>query len=86
MNVDTTTAESLASFAADGFVSLRQFVGGEEVAALRANVDRFITDVVPQMLPEQIFYEHKNDPATLKQQLILVFLLVASQLELFVRL
>ena len=67
MNVDTAKAESLVSFAADGFVALRQFVGGEEMAALRANVDRFIRDVIPQMPPEQVFYEDKNDPATLKQ-------------------
>jgi phytanoyl-CoA hydroxylase len=54
-------------FDKDGFVALRQFGHGEELADLMANVDRFIRDVVPNMPLEQVYYEDKNNRATLKQ-------------------
>jgi phytanoyl-CoA hydroxylase len=63
----TTTNEVLLSFEAAGFVAFPQFVIGDELAELIANVDRFITDIVPQMQPECVFYEDKHDAATLKQ-------------------
>ncbi|MDC0937044.1 phytanoyl-CoA dioxygenase family protein [Pirellulales bacterium] len=54
-------------FEKDGFVALRQFIGGDELAELMANLDRFIRDVVPSMPSEQVYYEDKNDWTTLKQ-------------------
>lgn len=63
----TTNAELLNAFKTDGFVALPQFVIGEELTELLAHVDRFISDIVPQLPPEQVFYEDKDNPATLKQ-------------------
>ncbi len=63
----TSNAELLRAFHTDGFVALPQFVGGEELTELLAQVDRFIRDTVPQMPREQIFYEDKDNAATLKQ-------------------
>ena len=54
-------------FERDGFVFLPQFVSGEGLADLLAHLDRFISDIVPQLYPEQVFYEDKSNPATLKQ-------------------
>ena len=55
------------AFDADGYVALRQFIRERELAELTANVDRFVRDVAPTMPPEHVFYENKNEPATLKQ-------------------
>ncbi len=63
----TSNAELLRAFHTDGFVALPQFVRGEELAELHAKVDRFIQDTVPQMPREKLFYEDKDDAATLKQ-------------------
>jgi phytanoyl-CoA hydroxylase len=55
------------SFKADGFAAIPQFFVGEELSELIDNVDRFINDVVPKMPSQQVFYENKQDPTTLKQ-------------------
>ncbi len=65
--MDTTNAKLMQKFKADGFVALRKFIAGEELTELIENVDRFIEKIVPQLPPEQLFYEDKNDAATLKQ-------------------
>ncbi len=66
--IDSTShAELMRDFDADGFVALPQFVSGEELSELLAHVDRFIQVIVPRLPPEQVFYEDKNEPATLKQ-------------------
>lgn len=57
----------LQRFATDGFVALRQFIAGDELRDLIGHVDCFIEKVVPRMPVEQIFFEDRNDPATLKQ-------------------
>ncbi len=67
MKTATTDSEWMNRFTADGFVAVRQFVGGKELTELIAHVDRFIEQIVPGIPPEQVFYEDKNDPATLKQ-------------------
>jgi len=67
MNPDAKGDELLERFDADGFVVVRRFVVGEELRELVAQVDRFVRDVVPQMPPEQVFFEAKHDRATLKQ-------------------
>lgn len=46
MNEATTNADLLQSFEADGFVAFRQFVVGEELSELIANVDRFIKEII----------------------------------------
>ena len=54
-------------FRADGYVVLPQFINEQEVGELQDNVARFITDVAPAMPREQVFFEDKQDAATLKQ-------------------
>ena len=63
----TSNSELMRDFERNGFVALPQFVSGVELSELIAHVDRFIRDIVPQLPPEQVFYEDKHNPATLKQ-------------------
>jgi len=56
-----------SDFENDGFVAIRHFLHGEELAELMTNVERFIRDIVPTMPPEHVFYEDKSDRSTLKQ-------------------
>lgn len=67
MNQHEVSREVHQRFDADGFVTLRQFVNGAGRRELLANVDRFVRQVVPQLPSEHVFFEDKNDPATLKQ-------------------
>jgi phytanoyl-CoA hydroxylase len=67
MSTTKSNAELLKAFKTDGYVALPQFVGGQELTELLAHVDRFIRNIVPRLPPEQVFYEDKNDEATLKQ-------------------
>ena len=62
-----SSAELKKRFECDGFVALRQFLNGDELAELFARVERFIRDIVPRLPIEQVFFEDKSDPATLKQ-------------------
>jgi phytanoyl-CoA hydroxylase len=57
----------LTQLSNDGYALLPQFISGDELTVLLANVQRFVSDVVPQIAAEQVFYEDKQDPATLKQ-------------------
>ena len=50
-----------------GFVHCRSFFSPDQIASVRTEVDRVIRDVVPQMPPEQVFYEQTSDHSTLKQ-------------------
>ena len=67
MTQTISNAELARNFESDGFVALPQFVNGQDMTELLENVDRFIRDIVPQLPPEQVFYEDKNDVTTLKQ-------------------
>lgn len=60
-------AALLEGFQADGYVALPQFVKGQEMAELLGHVDRFVHGTIPQLPPEQVFYENKDAPGTLKQ-------------------
>ncbi len=62
-----STIDALHEFNKDGFVAFPQFVVGEELTELIQNVGRFIKDVVPRLPDEHVFYEDRNDAATLKQ-------------------
>ena len=55
------------AFDRDGYVFLKGFLSAQEMAALQSQIDRFIADVVPTLPREQVFYEDKNRPDTLKQ-------------------
>lgn len=61
------TSTPLERFREEGFVALPRFFSGSEMVDLIANVNRFINDVVPHLPDEHVFYEDKNDTATLKQ-------------------
>jgi len=62
--MDTRTLEK---FQADGFLVIREFYLDEDLNELLDNVNRFVRDIAPGMRPEQVFYENKEDPGTLKQ-------------------
>ena len=67
MTASTSEQGLRQRFHGDGLVALPQFVSGHEMAKLIANVDRFVKDVVPGLPAEHVFYEVRNDAATLKQ-------------------
>lgn len=67
MTTNKSQDEQRERFLDDGYVALPQFVGGHEMVELIANVDRFITDIVPGLAAEHVFYEDTNDVTTLKQ-------------------
>lgn len=67
MNSSDAKQELRHRFREDGFVALPQFLSETEVGELRENVARFINHVAPTMPREEVFYEDKNDPTTLKQ-------------------
>lgn len=55
------------SFDEDGFVVIRGFLDGEELAGMNTNIDRYIREIVPGLEPSEVFYEDKGRPETLKQ-------------------
>lgn len=54
-------------FESDGFVALPGFLAGAELNEWLERVARFVREIVPQMPAEQVFFEDRHDPATLKQ-------------------
>lgn len=54
-------------FKKDGYVFIPGFLKPDEVAKISQNFNRVIKDVVPGMPPNIVFFEDKEDPATLKQ-------------------
>jgi phytanoyl-CoA hydroxylase len=54
-------------FDVDGFVVLPGYVRGQQLEDLQTKVADFIRDVVPTMPGEKVFFEDKQQPATLKQ-------------------
>ncbi|MFT5366311.1 MAG: phytanoyl-CoA hydroxylase [Candidatus Latescibacterota bacterium] len=50
-----------------GYVVLRGFLSVDEVADVRRELDRYIAHVIPTIPVDCVFYEDKDDPATLKQ-------------------
>jgi phytanoyl-CoA hydroxylase len=55
------------SFDRDGYVIVRQLLTPAEFNDLRANLDRYITKVVPTLPDKDAFYDDKKRPETLKQ-------------------
>ena len=64
MNV---TDAQKTDFARDGFVLLRGYLSAAETAAVNANIDRFIVEVLPTAPENTAFYEDKDDPASIKR-------------------
>ncbi|PSL27176.1 phytanoyl-CoA dioxygenase family protein [Dyadobacter jiangsuensis] len=54
-------------FEEDGYVFLPGFLSEEEVAEVNRRLEDFIENTVPGLPVSDVFYEDKNDPATLKQ-------------------
>ncbi|MEO2030959.1 MAG: phytanoyl-CoA dioxygenase family protein [Planctomycetaceae bacterium] len=67
MTGSISDADRLRKLETAGFVALLQFVSGEDFNELLTHVERFIQDIVPRLPAEHVFYEDKNNPATLKQ-------------------
>ncbi|MCB1122490.1 MAG: phytanoyl-CoA dioxygenase family protein [Verrucomicrobiae bacterium] len=55
------------SFDEDGFVVIRGFLDAEEVKEMKANIDRYVRDIIPVLESTEVFYEDKHRPETLKQ-------------------
>src|SRR5262245_22463752 len=56
-----------ASCDRDGFVVVRGFLPGDELAILQKNLERYIREVVPTLSDSEAFYEDRSRPETLKQ-------------------
>ncbi len=56
-----------SAFDRDGFVIVPQLLDADEFAALRANLDRYIREVVPTLPDSEAFYLDRSRPETLKQ-------------------
>jgi len=67
MHTEESNTQLLNAYRTDGFAALPGFIGGDELDQLIANVDRFISEIVPNLPPEDAFYEERSDPKTLKQ-------------------
>lgn len=60
--------ESLkADYDRDGFVIVRQLLDVSDFAELRANLERYIRDIVPSLPDGDAFYDDRSRPETLKQ-------------------
>ncbi len=59
--------DSISRYHEDGFVSFPGFIAGDLLSELIANVERFISDIVPRLPPEKVFYDDKHDRSSLKQ-------------------
>lgn len=64
----TTRHPELArTFEQQGFVAYPQFLSARKMVELLSHLGRFIDQIVPQLPAEQVFYEDKQNPASLKQ-------------------
>lgn len=59
--------QALQAYARDGYLALSGFLTAAEVEEARESVARFISDRVPQLPREQVFYETLGQTDTLKQ-------------------
>lgn len=60
-------AQIKRDFDRDGFVVVRSFLVGPPFAELKAQLDRYVREVVPTLPPEDAFYHDRRRPETLKQ-------------------
>ena len=51
----------------NGWVAVRGFLDGGEVAGLRKEIDRYIEEVVPTVPEYEVMYDVKGQPETLKR-------------------
>jgi phytanoyl-CoA hydroxylase len=55
------------SFDKDGYIYIPSFLSKENIDLINKKLERFIKEVVPNIQPEDAFYEEKSDASTLKQ-------------------
>lgn len=55
------------NFETNGFVLVPNFCKSEELAKIDSALARFVGNLIPTLPPEEVFYEDKEDPRTLKQ-------------------
>ena len=67
MSYGNDDAQLLKDFERDGYVAFRPLISVQEVRSLKAEIERFVRDVVPTMPTAQVYYEDKSDTSTLKQ-------------------
>jgi phytanoyl-CoA hydroxylase len=65
--MSTPYASLKQSFDADGFVIVRGLFSSAEVDGLRAEVDRYVREVVPTLPPDAAFYDDRARPETLRK-------------------
>jgi len=68
MNKNTKLdAQWKKSFDEDGYIVIRGFLDVDEIAEMKANIARYISEVIPGLEPTEVFYEDKDQQETLKQ-------------------
>lgn len=67
MNWQQEPERAREAFERDGYLALPGFLSSAEIAEVDAALTALIADVVPQLPREQIFYEERSDPTSLKQ-------------------
>ncbi len=60
-------ADAARDFRRDGFTVLRGFLGTDEIAAIRAHVERFVATRLDDLPREHVYCERPGVPGTLKQ-------------------
>ena len=61
------TMQHLNTYQSDGFTVCRSFLTADELSEVEENTRRYIRDVVPRMPAEDVFYEDRDRPSSLKQ-------------------
>lgn len=68
MNTTAADARALKQlFDRDGYIALPGFLDAHEVEELRGEIRRYIREVAPRLPREEVFYEVKDQPETIKQ-------------------
>ncbi len=55
------------SFDDEGYIAVKGFLNGDEVAELLRETNRLVVDVVPSIPESEVYYEDKDNPETIKQ-------------------
>jgi len=55
------------SYDRDGYVVIPEFLSAQELAELKVNLDRYVSDVVPHRPDTDAFYQDRSQPETLRQ-------------------
>lgn len=55
----------MTAFDRDGFVVLPGFVRGKELEELQTQLDRYLTDIVPTLPPQEAFFNERGNPDSL---------------------